>query len=217
MALTVACVLHEKGGTFTTLHAKALCAGVETHLPGARFACISTNPDVPGYVPMPRPDWTGKWSLVNWWTPGLFTGRVLAVGLDTFIVGPLDDLAAYDGPAAGIDDFYQMRLLASGAMAWDGDELAHVHEAFARDPRGTMRRYPRMDPWLRTVAPNLRRLQRRYPDQIVSYKAHARAAVPDGARVVCFHGKPRPHEATGWASVHWRRLVASVTAPQVVA
>ena len=30
------------------------------------------------------------------------------------------------------------------------------------------------------------------PGQVVSYKVHCRAGVPAGARVVCFHGRPKP-------------------------
>lgn len=38
---------------------------------------------------------------------------------------------------------------------------------------------------------------------IYSYKRHAKASRPDDAIVVCFHGRPRPHETDGWAGIHW--------------
>jgi hypothetical protein len=42
---------------------------------------------------------------------------------------------------------------------------------------------------------NIDRWQELVPDQVFSYKAHIRdRAVPPSARVVCFHGKPRPWE-----------------------
>lgn len=38
---------------------------------------------------------------------------------------------------------------------------------------------------------------------VCSYKRDAREA-PAG-RIVCFHGKPNPPEADGWAAEHWSR------------
>lgn len=40
---------------------------------------------------------------------------------------------------------------------------------------------------------------------IYSYKAHCRESVPGDARVICFHGKPKPHQCGGWAEEYWKR------------
>lgn len=37
------------------------------------------------------------------------------------------------------------------------------------------------------------------PEQIVSYKYHCQGGIPDKARVVVFHGSPKPHEVRGFA------------------
>ena len=40
---------------------------------------------------------------------------------------------------------------------------------------------------------------------IVSYRLHARFAVPFGTKIVSFHGKPDPHEIdSGWVPACWR-------------
>lgn len=128
---TVVCVL-KSGGHYTPEWAWKLKAGVEQYLPGADFRCLTDMEGVPGAVPLlkDRPGW---WSLPEWYRP-LFEGRVIALGLDTLIVGDLSELAAYDGPLAGIDDLYRPRHLASGVMTWRGDEAAHLWEAFESKP-----------------------------------------------------------------------------------
>jgi len=42
------------------------------------------------------------------------------------------------------------------------------------------------------------RLQDIVPGQLVSFKAQCSDGVPDDARVVFFHGLPRPHETALW-------------------
>lgn len=40
-------------------------------------------------------------------------------------------------------------------------------------------------------------------DGIQSYKAHQLQESPGDARIVCFHGKPKPDETKGWARGWW--------------
>jgi hypothetical protein len=43
-----------------------------------------------------------------------------------------------------------------------------------------------------------------HPAHVVSYKYHCRQGLPDDARVVCFHGKPDPHEISDeWVKRCW--------------
>jgi hypothetical protein len=47
--------------------------------------------------------------------------------------------------------------------------------------------------WLDTAA----RWQDRLPNQFVSFKVHCKNGVPHGARVIVYHGKPRPWALNG--------------------
>jgi len=171
--------------------------------------CDAITPALGG-APLRDPSLTSYWSLINWFAPDQFADdeRVIAVGLDTLLIGDLSDLANYDGRPAGIRDFFRPNVLASGVMTWRGNELSHIYDAFQRDPDGIRKRYNRMDPWLRSqfVIPTY--LQDHYPNQIFSYKAHARKGPPEGARIVCFHGRPAITETPlgGWARREWNRL-----------
>lgn len=43
---------------------------------------------------------------------------------------------------------------------------------------------------------------------IQSYKVDQLYESPKNARIVCFHGKPKPHETSGWAREHWNSLTS---------
>jgi hypothetical protein len=134
----------------------------------------------------------GWWCKIDLFKPGRFKGRCLYLDLDTIITGSLDDIAAYDGAFAGLSDFYHPERFASGVMAWDADEAGDIYTRW-RDA-GAPQFDPRGDQgWIGAMRPNADRLQDLYPGQLVSFKADCREGVPDNARVVCFHGLPRPH------------------------
>ena len=184
--LTIACLLkvkHEGKPEFQPEHVARLqrqCAVI----PHDRFVCLS---DVD--VPCERIPLSGAWP--RWWgqlalfEPGLFTGPVLYFDLDTTI---LRDPGLVPAPG----EFWALACPlhgtpTSGIMAWNGDFSAIYH--------GTPKRERRPARWVNEgifphVAPIL--IQDRLPG-FYSYKRHVRGkALPADARVVYFHGQPRP-------------------------
>jgi hypothetical protein len=205
--LTVACVLRS-GGEYRPEHVQALAEGVKRHMPKPkgrreqspyRFVCLSDVP-VPGVPVWPiRPDFPGWWSKLRLFSPGGLYGRCLYLDLDSIVVGDLSEIAAYDGPFAMLSDFYRPERPASGVMAWDADDDAPraIWDAWMRDPEGHMHTYQGGgdQEFIRSVVGDgVDRLQDHAPGAIVSYKVHVvpNGGVPDGARLVCGHGRPRP-------------------------
>lgn len=208
--MTVVGVLRS-GGDFDPRWVRALMRGVDLHLKGHRFVCL-TDWHFDGCTTyLLEHDWPRWWPKVELFRPGLFEESVLYLDLDTLAVGDLSEIASYSGPFATISDFYHPPMLASGVMAWTpGPHTEQIYEAFLEDPDGIMRSHPnRMDVWLRKVAPDGDRLQDLYPGQIVSLKdgkrrGVLREGVPDGARLVCGHGNPRlSSPEAGWAHEMW--------------
>lgn len=202
--ITVVTLYRTGGPVYSREWVWALKRGLNRHLSNFDFKVLTDDPTVEHYWRVPLiHGWPGWFSKVELFRPGLFTGRVLYMDLDTLPVGDLSELASYDGPFAMLSDFYQPRIPASGVMAWSGDECAHLYEAFRSNPppmRG------RLDYW---IGPNAKpaRLQDEFPGQIVSFKRHAKANPPEAARLVCGHGQPRFSESkAGWAHQHWRSL-----------
>lgn len=214
--MIVACVLRS-GGRFGVADVTRLRRGVRRHSHDAEFVVLTDVRNV-----MFRNAWTvplatdlpGWWAKMELFRPGVFGEgrRVFYLDLDTVIVGDLSELLSYDGPMACLSDFYGPTNAASGVLAFPAElgVAREIWDDFSRDPVDVVRRHPRrMDHYLRRFldrhdgrgAP-ADRLQDLYPGQLASYKADLRGrrppyreiAIPDGARAVCFHGRPEPRD-----------------------
>lgn len=194
MSVTVACVLRS-GGVYSPAWVTALAAGVHRYLPDARFVCL-TDMAVPEVETIPLlHGWPGWWSKIELFRPGIFSGRVLYLDLDSIVVGDLRQVAAYAGSFAMLMSFYRAGRIGSGVMAWPAGFGAELYERFRRAPAPTIARYRRAgdQAYIRATSPVLPEIwQTMYPGQIVSFKVHCRRGVPPGARIVCFHGNPKP-------------------------
>ncbi len=187
-------------------------------LPGydCRFVCLTDDAtglnDAIDTIPLPADleGWYGKLYLFK---RGLFRDgeRIVYLDLDTLIVGALDEILRYDGQFATLEDFYFPQQIGPAVMLWEaGDYTASVWDEWCasgqpRNPMGDLW-------WLNNVgqgrfAKQSDKLQRLYPKTFVSYKRDCAPYPPHGAKVVCFHGLPRPHEAAEmyeWVDLAWR-------------
>lgn len=145
-------------------------------------------------------DYPGWWSKLELCRPDI-EGDVFYMDLDTTVLGPIEDLAAV-GHTTLIRDFYgdiwRYKFLQSSLMylhrisrdrlwnAWYGSEkrwmeTCHIH--------GDQLYFQRV----LGIGPRVWRWQDKFPGAVVSYKRHVVDGVaPAGARIVIFHGKPRP-------------------------
>ena len=195
---------------FQPVHVKALQRQVEKWAPFAQFTCLSDVPvDGVECVPLKR-NWPGWWSKLELFDPEL-GGDFLFMDLDTLIVGPLDDFEKITKLTL-LRDFYRdgkklKEGLGGGLIYVPAGGGREVWDEFNVNPRATMALYRRGDQhffetfWLKSAD----RFQDVLPGQVVSWKCHCAATdrVPPEARVVCFHGIPRP-----WAVPQFRNLYA---------
>lgn len=134
----------------------------------------------------------------------------LYMDLDTAIVGPLDDMLTRR-ELTTLSDFYWPEKIQSSLMLVTPEAASAAWDAFTADPVRHMRECVTRERWgdqgfLESVwGRGAARWQSVLPGQAVSFKVHVRRAqdrrrdvgngtVPTGARVVVFHGKPRPWE-----------------------
>jgi len=215
--LTVVCQLWGSWGEpMQAEYVARLKAGVERHFSAPhRFICMTDTPSrVPEGVemlPLGCKGW--RWNLrkMALYAPenGL-SGRILALDLDTIITGSLDDIASYRGRFAVLEDFYDKGRCGGGVISFEAGTLSDdlywpiVLDRFKVNAltRGSERK------WYRAQMPGADFWQTMFPGQIVSFKpkpSEMLSAVPDDARMVCFHGSPRPHESdVGWLNNFWR-------------
>ncbi len=196
------------GGDFTPQHVQALQRQCAVHAPFDEFICLTDVGHIPGVRTAPLEHaWPGWWAKMNIFSP-LMRGDFLYMDLDTVIVGRFDDLTI-PRPLTLLRDFYRdgdkrREGLQSSLMFLPETDRAAVWQDFARCPamhtvahsRGGDQAFLEKH-WLAKAV----RWQDMVPGQIVSYKVHCQKQVPDNARVIIFHGQPRP-----WAVPQFKDL-----------
>lgn len=185
--LTVACVLSEgPRRAYDRSHVRRLGEMVAEHmLQPYCFVCLDDSP------------FSGWWAKVSLFEPGRFSGRVLYLDLDVTVVGGLDDLADYPAPFVIIRD-WNLPGFNSSVMTWDAGVADHFYTHFTPEVMGRM---PGDQNWIMKKMLSAATFPR---DWCLSYKRHIRdgsGVLPSDARVICFHGKPKPWEVEG-AGVH---------------
>lgn len=195
--LNVACVL-KASNDYDAEYVERLRDGVKKHLKEPhRFVCLS-DVEVPCERIELKHDWPGWWSKIELFRPDI-DDDLLYFDLDTLIVGDLSDIAKVRHLTMLADFFADYP--ASGVMYLPWFERGEVWRKWIKDPRAHMVEQGGHGDggFLRKVWGNRpARWQDEVPGQIVSYKKHVRGrGLPDDARVVCFHGQPRPR-AVEW-------------------
>ena len=224
--VTVLCVLW--GDKFSKDYVYNLKASVErnTTVPH-KFVCL-TDQSLEGIETLIlRPGLTGWWNKMQMFD-GRIKGRIVYLDLDTLIIDNIDWLLNYDGPFAGIEDLgsvnsHQQHLkgkLQSGVMAWDSEEADWIWNEFNFRKMLATNAFRGDGEYLESVLPTHKRvlLQRRYPQQIKSYKYDVYPNNYKGTSIVCFHGRPsiiqamtetvntsvKSYEPQKWIQKYWR-------------
>ncbi len=200
MRPTVVTVLRS-GGEFLPEHAVALHVAIYKHWPVRESllqVCLTDMAMEPRHlmeqVPLAYgyPGWWSKMELFS--PPNNALGDILYFDLDTVVVGDLTDIAA-TRTLTLLEDFFRAPHLQSAFMYLPLEDRAAVWarwmeklpEVWMRKFRGDQDFYG--PPW----ESKAETWQTLLPGQAISYKKHVRGCgVPKDARVVCFHGRPRP-------------------------
>lgn len=214
-SLRIALVLRS-GGDYDAEYVERICAALDVCAPGINRVCLS-DVEIRGAERIPlEHDWPGWWSKMELFRPDV-AGDLLYMDLDTMPVAGLAPLLSQcNGHAIALRDFYHPSRIGSGLMYLPESVRPLVWDRFTANPAGVMRRYSerKVERWgdqaflSDVLAQAPLRWQDIVPGAVVSYKADVRraGALPAGASIVCFHGKPRPRD------VGWRLPVARVQA-----
>jgi hypothetical protein len=161
--------------------------------------CVTDDPaSLPDHVtPIAASNLPGWWEKVRLFSaqmPWAKGERIAFFDLDCAVTGRLEDLVQ----TPGILRDWHTGALGSAVMVWDHGEHRRIWTEFdlttAQGFGGDQDWMTHIDPdW--TIWPS---------EWCVSYKTHAKAWPPQGAKVVCMHGKPKPHECGGWVANVWK-------------
>ena len=190
----VACVLRS-GGEYGPWHVAWLRDQCAKHLPGIPFVCFS-DIDVPCERVRLAYTYPGWWSKLEVFLTDRLPGDVLYLDLDTVIVGNLQPLLG--GKTTCLADFNRPSTLQSSIMYLTEFDRRCLWHEWSRDPAWHMERFKvgGDQDFVEEVLNDWRRWQDVLPGAFVSYKVDMKAKgltePPAGARVVVFHGQPRP-------------------------
>lgn len=215
--VTVVCVL-KSGGIYDKTWVAKLQRGVAANLSREhRFVCITDMPVDCNSIPL-KHGWSGWWSKIEMFRPGIFQGTVLYFDLDTVITGPLDEIAAYPHKFTMVHEYNRPKFFCSTAMAWSGD-YSEIYTLFREDPDGIMGMYRRTkdgrigdQAYIEdTVQHVMGREVVSFRDAmgknvIASYKVDlARGEPKEDTAAVSFHGRPKPQDIkSGWVAELWQ-------------
>jgi hypothetical protein len=186
---------------------------VRRHVEATPYEFVCFTDDVRGIdaqvriatLPCAYPGWWSKVGLFQGRIPGIRTDKIFFIDLDVVITGALDPMLRLAVNFAVCKDWPdEIRpgnrdintsafLLAVGShvAVWDGFS-EHCRSHYPTDQEYIGARIP----------PDRRHL---FPyDWTPSYKLRKlEKSVPSAARVVLFHGEPKPHQCGGWVKEKW--------------
>ncbi len=186
----------KSGGIYSAWHVRRLKSYIDVYLPDAEFICLSDIPEVATH-PL-RHGWPGWWSAIEAFTipgPALYIDLAVVVRKS---MEPFAELAQQKEFVALRDFNPQQRKLANGLMGWQGD-MSYIYEAFKQDPERYMKVYITGRWWgdqgyIEYNAHTWEYWQDLLPGSVVSWKKDCRNQIPSKARIIFFHGKPKPWE-----------------------
>ena len=203
------------GGEFTPQHVQALKRQCEHYAPFTEFVCI-TNESVPGVECVPDPyKWPGWWIKLRAFAPDI-KGTILWMDLDTVIVKDIAPVVNQEKLTL-LRDFYRdgkrhIEGLQASLMLLPEEEREEPWKYFSRSPRTYMEQYkvggdqPLLE---RYFLKHAQRWQDVLPKQICSWKVDCcgsnifrKPKLPADARIVIFHGLPRPWQCQEWEHLY---------------
>lgn len=169
-----------------------------------RFVCLTDMPVKNSSVECVRLQhgWPGWWSKIEAFSPRLAPegDRVLYIDLDTCIVGDLSAIASCPDPFLIMGDVYRRPPKSpqiqyqSSIMAWTAGPFVNVYSDFVKGPAAVMEKFRVIGDqgWIQSKVGSAALWENVVPNQVVSFKKDCRRGLPKNARVVVFHGVPKP-------------------------
>lgn len=200
--LTVLTV-YSPSSTFTPEYIHRLHAGVSEHLSVPHRFVVLSPVEIDGVETIITPPWpVGHFAKIYMFWP-ILRGRLLYIDLATVVNGSLDDIATQEDTVI-TRDFYHGGPSQS-ILLYETNQFSGLWHGFWDAPERWIEQGARCevpdfhDQVLvnHLPVPQMRYWQDVLPGQVVSWKVDCRNGVPPDARLVKFHGQPKPHDV-GW-------------------
>lgn len=190
MGLTVFCVYW--GDKYDVAYVHALKAMVEKNLTIPHdFKCITTQKIEGVQTVLPFVSYQGWWQKIGLFAPHIATGPSIYFDLDVVITGNIDYLVNFTNSFSAPKNWAASGHggIQSSVMCWCGNwHLPYNKFDYPKDRErlwGDQEFLTELlkDDWQKITG-------------VGSYKYHCKNGIPKDLNVICFHGKPDPHEVS---------------------
>lgn len=156
--------------------------------------------------------------IIEMYRPDITWGKRFTLGLDTVITGDLNKICSFDEPIGMISDPKEINKVCNGITIANREASAHIWDIWTNHKKWVYKNFTMFDNipsemmLLRRLFDDkgeCPRLDRIYPNSIVSYKSHYEPYIHrcnfegidyyekiKDISIVYFHGYPKPHEVT---------------------
>lgn len=199
--------VYRSGGEFTPEYVTRLRDGVAEHLRiPHKFVCMTDDPvDGVDCIPLEH-NYPSRYAKAEIFRPDLPFDRVFYIDLSTVVKGSLDEMASQSGICITAD-FYHGGPSQS-VLLYDVGDFTDTWETWLGNPEYYMEIGDKAVPpdfydqvlLTRIPHPSLRYWQDILPGQLCSFKVDG---VPKWARLIKFHGQPRPHDVNWLEKVEY--------------
>ncbi len=209
--IAVLCVL-KSGGDYDVTYVEKLRNMVARNVTiPYRFVCLTDMPVSCCQTISLKDNLPGWWSKIELFRPGLVSAdRIIYFDLDTIIVGNIDEFLLEDGGFVALGNLHPFRKrnpFGSGMMAWDNNKKYSflyskynviLHKGFRGDQD-----YIKV--MLDGDGKEITYWQKKHKG-VYSYKYNCLNGLPQDAKIVCFHGRPRPIgvKKVKWIQDNWQ-------------
>ncbi len=221
-------ILYRMVSRHLTLPFRFICF---TDRPEGMLRQIETLPLPEIHVPQARQ--ISPWRKVGIFRPGLggLQGKALFLDLDVVVLGSLNDIATYSTKLAIPENWTQpgQGVGNSSVFTFEIDRLTYIFGRYNETVGNLFDQFPNSQTFVSRTAAERGDLEFFPKDWVRSFKVDcmpgglmnwvARPKLPEGARVIAFHGDPKPPDAakgvypgkwykhvrpTPWIAEHWR-------------
>ncbi len=212
--ITIACVF-KSGGDYNLDYVLKLRNSIERNTTKrVGFICLGDSSFFANELSDNLPGWWSKIELFK------LVGNVLYFDLDTVILGNIDEMISV-AEKLQFNEFVGLRAfnpnrsqcvetsMNSGVMAWNGNfKFMYDNFNLKKEVNNPDKRMIGDQDYISRELRHKEIKIKFWQDEvkgIYSYKRHCKAGLPEDAKVICFHGHPRPHEAISinWVKENW--------------
>lgn len=182
------------GGIYDLEYLERLADGIKRY-GGHELYCLS-DIDCPNRVPLEH-DWPHWWAKMELFRPDI-KGRIFYLDLDTVICGDIRHMLEVKRLTV-LRHIYKKRddMVGSGLMMLPESSRAEIWDAWMQRKPDAMEDRRGDQAFMERIWRKHDKWQDLFPGQVLSIKVECRHRAPPDARIVYYHGKPKPHE-NGW-------------------